>query len=134
ANIDSQQASGYLTWVESSAGRGLGQVTARLASLVVPKSASSDVKTLLADTDKTTEMPALDIVAEDFQLFDRKLGRLELRAHYVRATEGREWKIRNLALKNTDATLSASCSWLAKNGSNIFSLDYNMDIDNVDGL
>ncbi|HEY6774068.1 MAG TPA: YhdP family protein [Oxalicibacterium sp.] len=134
ANIDSQQASGYLTWIESSSGRGLGKVTARLASLVVPKSASSDVKTLLANTDKKTEMPALDIVAENFQLFDRKLGRLELRAHYVRATEGREWKIRNLALKNTDATLTASGTWLAKDGSNTSSLDYNLDIANAGGL
>lgn len=134
ANIDSKQASGYLTWVESSSGRGLGKVTARLASLVVPKSASSDVKTLLADTDKTTEMPALDIVAEDFQLFDRKLGRLEFLANYVRATEGREWKIRNLTLTNPDAKLTASGTWLAKGGSNTSSLDYSLDIANAGGL
>lgn len=134
ANIDSQQASGYLTWIESSSGRGLGKVTARLTSLVVPKSASSDVKELLDDTDKTTEMPAMDIVAENFQLFDRKLGRLELIAHYVRATEGREWRIRNLSLANPDATLTASGTWLAKSNSNTSSLDYNLEIANAGNL
>ncbi|WP_325512547.1 YhdP family protein [Oxalicibacterium sp.] len=134
ANINSKQAAGYLTWIESSSGRGLGKVTARLASLVVPKTAGSEVKDLLDDTDKTTEMPALDIVADDFQLFDRKLGRLELLAHYVRASEGREWKIRNLAITNPDAKLTASGTWLAKNTGNTTNLDYKLDIADAGNL
>jgi uncharacterized protein (TIGR02099 family) len=134
ANINSKQAAGYLTWIESSSGRGLGKVTARLASLVVPKSVGADVKNLLDDTDKTTQMPALDIVADDFQLFDRKLGRLELLAHYVRAAEGREWKIRNLALTNPDATLTASGTWVAKDAGNTTNLDYNLNIADAGNL
>ncbi|MFD2273280.1 hypothetical protein ACFS07_25400 [Undibacterium arcticum] len=47
ANIDSRQASGYLTWNEGRAGQGLGKVTARLASLIIPKSAASGVGDLL---------------------------------------------------------------------------------------
>ncbi|CAL61047.1 Conserved hypothetical protein [Herminiimonas arsenicoxydans] len=134
ANIDSAQASGYLTWIESSSGRGLGKVTARLASMVVPKTAGADVNNLLEGVDSATEMPALDVVAENFELFGKKLGRLELLAHYVRASEGREWRIRNLSLANPDATLTAKGSWLAKNGSNVSSLDYNLNIANAGNL
>ena len=134
ANIDSAQASGYLTWVESSSGRGLGKVTARLASMVIPKSVGSDVKNLMDGVDSTTEMPALDIVAENFELFGKKLGRLELLANYVRATEGREWRIRNLSLANPDATLTAKGNWLAKNGGNVSSLDYSLNITNAGNL
>lgn len=134
ANIDSAQASGYLTWNESKSGRGLGRVTARLSSLVVPKTAGTEVKGLLDNVDKTAEMPALDIVAEDFQLFGKKLGHLELLAHYVRATEGREWRIRNLSIANPDATLTASGTWIAKGSSNTSNLDYTLAITNAGNL
>lgn len=134
ANIDSAQASGYLTWIESSSGRGLGKVTARLTSLVVPRSADTDVKDLLENVDTATEMPALDVVSENLELFGKKLGRLELIAHYVRATEGREWRIRNLSLANADATLTAKGSWLVKNGGNVSSLDYRLNITNAGNL
>lgn len=134
ANIDSTQVAGYLTWIESSSGRGLGKVTARLTSLIVPKTATSDVKDLLEVKDTATEMPALDIVADHFELFDKKLGRLELAANYVRALAGREWRIRNLALSNPDANLSATGSWTAKDGINTSRLSYNLDIANAGSL
>jgi uncharacterized protein (TIGR02099 family) len=133
-NVDSTQTSGYLTWIESSSGRGLGKVTARLTSLIVPKTATSDVKDLLETKDTTTEMPALDIVAEQFELFDKKLGRLELTANYVRAAAGREWRIRNLSLNNPDANLTASGSWLVKDGGNTSNLTYNLNIVNAGNL
>ncbi|HEX2605485.1 MAG TPA: YhdP family protein [Oxalicibacterium sp.] len=127
-NIDSAQASGYLTWIQSSSGRGLGKVTARLASLNVPRSATSEVKDLMSAKDATTEMPALDIVAEQFQLFDKKLGRLDLIANYVRVASGREWRIRNLSLTNPDATFSASGSWVTGNNTSATTLDYKLAI------
>lgn len=134
ANVDAAQMSGYVTWIESSSGRGLGKVTARLSSLTVPKTANTEVKNLLDGVDTATEMPALDVVADNFELMGKKLGRLELIAHYVRATEGREWRIRNLSLTNPDATLKASGSWLAKKSGNSSSLDYNLSINNAGNL
>jgi uncharacterized protein (TIGR02099 family) len=127
-NINSTQASGYLTWVQSSSNRGLGKVTARLATLIVPRSATSDVKDLMNAKDTTTEMPALDIVAEQFQLFDKKLGRLELNANYVRAAAGREWRISNLSLANSDANFSASGSWVTGSNTSATNLDYKLTI------
>ena len=47
ANVDSRQASGYITWNEPATGQGLGKVTARLATLIIPESAAAEVKDLL---------------------------------------------------------------------------------------
>ena len=128
ANIDSEQASGYLTWVESRTGQGLGRVTARLASLVIPKSAASDVTDLLEGKSMTTQMPAVDIVAENFELFGKKFGQLELAAHNARGFSGREWRISKLAITNADAELKATGKWTSRDGENLSSLDYTLNI------
>ena len=128
ANIDSEQASGYLTWVESRSGRGLGRVTARLASLVIPKSAASDVTELLEGKNETTQMPAVDIVAENFELSGKKFGQLELAAHNARGFSGREWRISKLSISNADAELKATGKWTSRDGENLSSLDYTLNI------
>ena len=128
ANIDSEQASGYLTWVESRSGRGLGRVSARLASLVIPKSAASEVTDLLEGPSETTQMPAVDIVAENFELFGKKFGQLELAAHNARGFAGREWRIDKLSITNADAELKATGKWTARDGENLSSLDYTLNI------
>lgn len=128
ANIDSEQASGYLTWVESRTGQGLGRVTARLASLVIPKSAATDVSDLLEGKSATTQMPAVDIVAENFELFGKKFGQLELAAFNARGFSGREWRISKLAITNPDAELKATGKWTSRDGENLSSLDYTLNI------
>ncbi|HYD61199.1 MAG TPA: YhdP family protein [Noviherbaspirillum sp.] len=128
ANIDSEQASGYLTWVESRSGQGLGRVTARLASLVIPKSAATDVTDLLEGKNTTTQMPAVDIIAENFELFGKKFGQLELAAHNARGFSGREWRISKLAITNADAELKATGKWTSRDGENLSSLDYTLNI------
>lgn len=128
ANIDSEQASGYLTWTESRSGRGLGRVTARLASLVIPKSAASDVTELLEGKNTSEQMPALDIVAENFELFGKNFGHLELLAHNARGASGREWRIGKLSIANADAELTASGKWTSREGENLSSLAYKLNI------
>ncbi|HYC42440.1 MAG TPA: YhdP family protein [Noviherbaspirillum sp.] len=128
ANIDSEQASGYLTWTESRSGQGLGRVTARLASLVIPKSAASDVTDLLEGKSATTQMPAVDIVAENFELFGKKFGQLELAAFNARGFSGREWRISKLAITNADVELKATGKWTSRDGENLSSLDYTLNI------
>ncbi|WP_334186975.1 YhdP family protein [Noviherbaspirillum sp.] len=128
ANIDSEQASGYVTWNESPSGTGLGKVTARLASLVIPKSAASDVSALLEGKNTTTRMPGLDIVAENFELFGKKFGHLELMADNTRASSGVEWRINKLSIVNPDAELTATGKWSIRDGTNLSSLDYTMNI------
>jgi uncharacterized protein (TIGR02099 family) len=129
ANIDSEQASGYVTWEESRSGRGLGKVTARLASLVVPKSAASDVSELLEGKKETAQIPALDITAENFELFGKRFGQLELQAHNMRPVGGvREWRINKLAIVNPDGEFQAKGKWITREGSSQSSLDYSLDI------
>lgn len=126
ANIDSDQASGYVTWNESSAGP--GRATARLASLIIPKSAASDVSDLLEGKDATTQMPALDVVAENFELFGKKFGRLELVANNARGPAGSEWRINKLSMINADAELKATGKWVSLEGDSVSDLNYTLNI------
>lgn len=128
ANIDSAQASGYVTWSESRSGRGLGKVTARLASLIIPQSAASDVTDLLEGKNTSTQLPALDIVSENFELFGKKFGHLELLANNRRGETGREWHITKLAIENSDATFKAAGKWTSGDGDSTTNLTYALDI------
>jgi uncharacterized protein (TIGR02099 family) len=129
ASVDSRQASGYVTWNESPSGQGLGKVTARLASLIIPESAEAEVKDLLeSGKSAAASIPALDIVAERFELFNKQLGRLELVASNERALAGREWRINRLSLANPDGELKATGKWVTKDGKSNTALNFNIAI------
>lgn len=128
ANIDSEQASGYVTWNQSLSGRGLGKVTARLASLQIPKTATSDVTDLLEGKNEATQMPAVDLVVENFELFGKKFGHVELAANNARGPTGREWQIHKLSIVNPDGQLKATGKWAISDGSNMSSLAYTLNI------
>jgi uncharacterized protein YhdP len=139
ANLQSRHASGYVTWVESGSGQvggqSVGKVTARLASLVIPESGEAEVKHLLeSNRGASATIPSLDIVAEQFQLADKRLGRLELQANNVQALAGREWRINRLSLENPDGQLKASGRWLTKDGRSNTSLNFVLDIDDAGKL
>ena len=134
ANIDSRQASGYVTWNESSSGPGVGKVTARLSSLIIPESAEAEVKDLLENRSAAATIPALDIVAERFELFNKQLGRLDLVASNDSASAGREWRINRLSLVNPDGALTATGKWLLKDGKSATNLNFTLDIDDAGRL
>ena len=134
ANIDSEQVSGYLTWVESRTGRGLGRVTGRLASLIIPKSAAPEVTELFEGKNTATQMPAVDIVAENFELFGKKFGQLELVAQNARGASGREWRISKLSIVNPDAELKATGNWSSREGESLSSLNYALNISDAGKL
>ena len=126
ANIDSTQASGHVTWNEAPSGVGLGKVTARLSSLSIPESEAADVKNLLEGKNAAQTIPALDIVVERFELFNKQLGSLELQA--TMAPAGREWRISRLALANPDGELKGTGKWVSKDGQSNTSLNFVLDI------
>jgi uncharacterized protein (TIGR02099 family) len=129
ASIDSRQLSGHVMWNESSSGQGLGKVTARLATLYIPESAAAEVKDLLeSGSGATATIPALDIVAERFQLFNKQFGRLELFASNAQALAGREWRIDRLSLVNPDGQLKATGRWLTRDGKSNTGLNFTLDI------
>lgn len=129
ANIDSRQASGYVTWNEPANGQGLGKVTARLATLIIPESAAAEVKDLLESSKSAAStIPGLDIVAERFELFNKPLGKLELVASNERVAAGREWRINRLSMVNPDGDLKATGKWLIRDGKSTTNLNFNLDI------
>lgn len=134
ANIDSTQASGYVTWNTGDSQETSGKVVARLASLVIPESAKSDVTELLEGGNKTTELPALDIVAENVELGGLQLGSLQLVANNVYVPGRREWHIEKLMLANPDATLSAHGRWVSFNQRHRSGLEYILNIHDAGKL
>ena len=128
ANIDAAQASGYVTWAEAANGRGLGKVTARLSSLTIPPSARAEVSDLLEGKNNATQIPALDIVAENFQLLGKNFGRVELVANNAAVAGGSEWRINRLSIVNPDVALSATGKFTASQGNSVSNLVYALDI------
>jgi uncharacterized protein (TIGR02099 family) len=128
ANIDARQVSGHVSWSES-AGQAMGKVTARLAALNIPESTALDVKSLLEnDNSAAANIPALDIVAEQFTLFNKQFGRLELMASNAKALAGREWRIEKLALANPDGVLKANGRWVTRDGKSNTGMNFKLDI------
>lgn len=133
ANVESPQAAGYITWNTSAAGQGIGKVTARLSSLIIPSSSANEVKDLLETKGSQAAIPALDIVAERFELFNKPLGRLELQAYNAPAS--REWKVSRLSLANADGELKGTGRWVVgKDGQHHSSLNFELDILNAGKL
>jgi uncharacterized protein (TIGR02099 family) len=123
ANIDSKQISGYLTWKATE--HGSGHVTARLGSLIIPETAANDVVDLLQDKKINSSIPGLDVIADNVELFGKKLGRLELQAKNVNAQNEplrdshiNVWQIDSLSLTNADAVLTAKGKWTNSNSRN----------------
>ncbi|MCA1323280.1 YhdP family protein [Herbaspirillum sp. alder98] len=138
-NLESQQASGTITWEEPGGRRGPGKVSAQLSSLVIPKghepaAASTATATGGATADNNAQMPALDIRAERFELAGKKLGRLELAANNMVTAVGREWRIERLLLSSADAELRAAGNWMAFGRNNTTNVTYALDIHDAGKL
>lgn len=127
ANIGSQQVAGHVTWNEGQ-GNNLGKITARLSSLIIPESAAADVTDLLDGKATTTQIPALDVLAENFELFDKKLGRLELQANNLRIGGQREWRINKLSIENPDAVLQATGKWVNREADGLTNLSFHLEM------
>lgn len=87
---------------------GRGRLDARLKRLTIPAAApaAGGVRDKLI-RDETAQLPALDVVAEQFQMGARALGKLELKA----VQQQRDWRIEKLTLSHADGTLKADGVW-----------------------
>ncbi len=134
SNVDSRQVSGFLTWNGVDDKKNAGQLRARLSRLFIPKSAASDVGDLLEAKNTTQHIPNLDVQAEHFELFDKKMGQLNLLANNSSIEQGREWQIEKLQLKSEDAQLNAHGKWIVGPKDSHTQLNYVWDIANVGKL
>ncbi len=135
-NLNMNAISGRATWEDPWFERGAGKITARLTQLKIEERDRSDVSDLLAGKKSSTELPGLDVVADNFELRGLKLGRLELAATNgsLNAAPGREWRISKLTLTNPGATLRATGRWLASRNESQSFLTYEMDITDAGQL
>ncbi|HVE89703.1 MAG TPA: YhdP family protein [Burkholderiaceae bacterium] len=102
ANIVSDGVAGYVGWKPE-------QITARLSRLSIPAARKSEVVEALNSPRR--ELPALDIAAEQFELSDLKLGRLDLLAQNVGAASAPTWRVRRFDITNADMKFSATGEW-----------------------
>ena len=121
ANLDADQLNGYVEYRPPSrrgpTASAAGRVYARLARLSLPKSDADQVESLLDQ--QPANVPALDIVVEDFELRGRKLGRVEIEAVNRATPLGsgpsrevvREWQLAKFNLTMPEAQLAASGHW-----------------------
>jgi uncharacterized protein (TIGR02099 family) len=86
--------------------QGKGKVSARMKNLVIP-AATPGRTAPVADKEQPLELPALDIVADQFQVHQTSLGRLEVTA----LPDGLDWKLERLRITNPDATLNIEGVW-----------------------
>lgn len=116
ANVDADELGGYVEYRQPQ-NAGAGRVYARLARLSIAAAAAQQVETLLEQ--QPGNIPALDVVVDDFELKGRKLGRLEIdainRGAGAVAREGgiREWRLNKLSLVAPDSNFSAAGNWAA---------------------
>jgi uncharacterized protein (TIGR02099 family) len=108
-NIDATELNGYAEYRQPGAASG-GRLFARLARMSLGAAATKDVETLLDE--QPSQLPALDIVVDDFDLRGKKLGRLEIDATN-RAAGAREWRLNKLNITMPEASFSASGNWAA---------------------
>lgn len=102
--LQSREVTGEALWQRS----GNGKILARLKSLTFPAPAPAK----LSAPDNVQEArqdayPALDISAEQFEIRQKKLGRLELLA----TPQGSHWSIDRLRISNPDSTLTVDGEW-----------------------
>ncbi|MGZ8196725.1 MAG: YhdP family protein, partial [Burkholderiales bacterium] len=98
-----REVEGNATW----RGEGKGRFTARFKKLALISVDAKPPAQVKPATAKSQELPALDIVAEQFQHGQKQLGRLELNAVH----QERDWKIERLRISNPDAVLAADGVW-----------------------
>ena len=116
ANVDAEELNGYLEYRQPQ-NTGSGRVHARLARLNIAAAAATEVETLLEQ--QPGNIPALDVVVDEFELKGRRLGKLEIdavnRGAGTVAREGgiREWRLNKLTLSTPEAVFTASGNWAA---------------------
>ena len=106
--IDAREMQGDVEWQDEENGK----IIARLKRLSIPNSLTATTETDKNSPKKEFKKqlqiyPALDIVADNFELGTKKLGALALNAF----ENGEDWVIQKLNITNADSTLNVQGNW-----------------------
>jgi uncharacterized protein YhdP len=127
--IESQEITGNAEWQHA----GNGKIIARLKNLSIPNSSEPNSSQSGKDVEKkdfrklTNNYPALDVVAENFQLGNKNLGILELNAF----ESGDDWTIQKLKITSPDSILLADGNWHNWTRNPNTSLKFTLNVDNI---
>jgi uncharacterized protein (TIGR02099 family) len=136
-NFTAEDGEGSFNWQAASNEAPNGRIRARLRRLNVPQSQSPEVIDLL-DAGAERELPALDVVVDDFQMQGRNMGKLEMLASNTLVAppdasrdaareSGREWRVQKLTLTSERATFNATGAF-AKRATRF---DFSLDVHNI---
>ncbi len=131
--IDSQEITGDAEWQSASSVNSSGKIIARLKNLSIPNSSEANSNNPSKVAEKkdfrklTNGYPALDVMADNFQLGNKNLGSLELNAFET----GDDWIIQKLKITNPDSTLSADGSWHNWTRNPNTNLKFTLNVDNI---
>jgi uncharacterized protein (TIGR02099 family) len=107
--LDSRQIAGAMQWREDAANPA-GAMTMRLSRLNIPDSQDeSNVVDALAQN--IDQLPAMDLVADHFQLRGHDLGKLEVKARSTQDGGEPVWTLEKLVIDQPGATLTGTGSW-----------------------
>lgn len=126
AQLSADQLSGTIDYRQPLAAGVPGGVRARLQRLSLPPSDVSGVEDLLSRP--PASVPALDVVADEFELRGKKLGRLEVQARNTSEAGGTAlWHLDTLQLRMPEATFNASGRW-SVGGERRMALDFDLNL------
>jgi uncharacterized protein (TIGR02099 family) len=100
---------------------GSGRLVARFTRFTLPEESPG-----AKPGEGVKDLPAVDIVADNFTHRGRKLGRVEVQARH----EGRDWRIDKLAATNSDSALTGSGMWRQAEGSRT-SLAFKLEVSDA---
>lgn len=111
AQVSARELEGRIAYRAPDATAPQGLVHARLSRLALPRTDETQVDALL-DGGDLSELPALDVQAQDFELRGKRLGQLTLQASNRASADGqREWRLSSLNLEMPEASFTSSGNW-----------------------
>jgi len=117
ASMNTTEFSGDLAYRTESGGK----LVARMARFMLPEDSPG-----AKPGESLKDLPALDIVADNFTHRGRALGRVEVLARH----EGADWRIDRLAVTNSDSALSGTGLWKQAEGSRT-SINFKLEVSDV---
>lgn len=130
--LASHEASGDIQWRDLNTTS--GAFNAKLSHLTIAENSVSHVKENLNSNSTDSVIPALNIDAEKFTLFEKEWGKLALNVHNTRTADGRVWKINQFSINNENASLSTSGEWRTKNEKHLTDMTYALELHNAGKL
>ncbi|AQV93435.1 TIGR02099 family protein [Cupriavidus necator] len=109
AKVDSRQVAGAMQW-RPAGPSATGSLRLRLARLNVPD-ANDEHNVVDALAGSIDELPAIDLVADQFMLRGHDFGKLEVKAHTGTSGADPVWTLDKLQIEQPGATLTGSGSW-----------------------